>query len=258
MLKVEQSRSQDCDRFDSLDLVRRETSGECRSRFGIQRFGPKQPLLRQGDVPTHLFEILEGTVIRVFTFPDGRRQIIELITKGMMIGLPVEERNGASAIAVTDVRARRFDRESFLAVESLQTIMTGQLEQQLRRSHDIVTMLGKKTVAERIATFLFRIAESEGALSSGRAAQISIQLPISRTDLADYLCLRLETVTRAFARLEKAGIIRRHNRSTVILLDVSRLRGIAQGLEGLDMLVHGRARTNRFVRLWRDQPARDA
>ncbi len=204
-----------------------QQSLKARARFGIQRFTPKQQLYRQGDPATHVYEILDGTVMRVLTFPDGRRQITELLMPGMLLGFPFAERHSTSAIAATEVRVRVARQDTFLGSSTFRSAKSEQIELQLRRSQDMVTLLGRMSATERIATVLCQVANNDPKRSQQDG--LIIRLPIKKSDLADYLCLALETVTRVFARLETAGIIRRQNRSTIVILDLARLTSLARG-----------------------------
>jgi CRP/FNR family transcriptional regulator len=205
-----------------------QQSLKARARFGIQRFTPKQQLYRQGAPATHVYEILEGTVMRVLTFPDGRRQITELLMPGMLLGFPFAERHSTSAIAATEVRVRVARQDTFFGSSAFRFAKSEQIEQQLRRSQDMVTLLGRMSATERIATVLCQVAHNDPKRSQVQQDELVIRLPIKKSDLADYLCLALETVTRVFARLETAGIIRRQNRSTIVILDLPRLTSLAR------------------------------
>jgi CRP-like cAMP-binding protein len=211
-----------------------QKSRKNRGSFGVQRFLRKQQICQQGDPATHVYEILDGTVIRVFTFADGRRQITELLTPGMLLGFPFSARHTTSAIAVTEVRARVARQDALLGSTEFKSAKSDLIERQLRRSQDMVTLLGRKTATERIATVLCQVVDGDFKPSQAQPGELVVRLPIKKSDLADYLCLALETVTRVFARLEAAGIIRRHSRSTIAILDLPRLTALAGGEEVIE------------------------
>ena len=74
-------------------------------------------------------------------------------------------------------------------------------------ARDWMLLLGRKTAAEKVATLLLMFARRLAPIEPGRAQAIAFDLPLSRTDMADYLGLRIETVSRNIWELEAAGVV---------------------------------------------------
>jgi CRP/FNR family transcriptional regulator len=138
--------------------------------------------------------------------PDGRRQITGFLLPGDYLGLAFAERYICSAEAVTPVRLCRFPRSAFLALldqfPALEKALLGRAATELAAAQKQMLLLGRKTARERVASFLLQLAEREGA-DDGMA----MDLPMTRTDIADYLGLTIETVSRTLTNLRKTGLI---------------------------------------------------
>lgn len=139
---------------------------------------------------------------------DGRRQILGFLGCGDFIGLTLSYNYTFSAEALLDTRLCRFDRE---AIDELAERFPG-LDRQVRRMGaaatdsmlDLVFALGRKTAEERVATFLLDLAGKQGCYQ-GPAERV--RLAMTRADIADFLGLTLETVSRRISRLKAAGVI---------------------------------------------------
>ena len=88
---------------------------------------------------------------------------------------------------------------------------------ELDEAREWMVTLGRKTAREKIASFLYLIASQFDAGSS------TFQLPLSRSDIADFLGLTTETVSRQFTRLRQSGVIEVEQRRRITILDIDRL-----------------------------------
>jgi CRP/FNR family nitrogen fixation transcriptional regulator len=179
------------------------------------------------DEPTDFcWMILSGCARKVHVLEDGRRQIREFGWPGDLIGMDGPGTYYSDAEAVTDVALRRYPRpviearaRSDVAFALWLRMIT---EDHLREAHRQMVLLGRKTAAERIASFLLQMNRR----SPSTDGQI-VQLPMNRTDIADHLGLSIETVCRNLVNLQREGIVT-ILRSGVVLLDRAVLLKLAR------------------------------
>ena len=188
-----------------------------------------QTFVVEGDAARSFFNINHGVAKLYKDMPDGRRQITGFVGAGDFVGLAADSCYAFSAEAIQEVRMCRFDRSELRNVFG----RFPAIEQRLFdfASHELVVaqeqmlLLGRKTAVERLASFLdgwhHRIVHTEDS-NSGHG------LPMTRADLADYLGLTIETVSRALSSLRKLGIISVAADHGVSVLQSTRLAEIAQ------------------------------
>ena len=184
---------------DALDLL--EQFG---STVTVQR---GCEIYRQDDLTEFCWRIIFGCARMVRLLEDGRRQVGDFHWVGDFLGLDDLDRHDFSAEAVTHVTLRRNPRrmveslaQSHLAlVLRLRTLSMTNLE----RTRQQTILLGRKTAMERVATFLLDIHRHSKAPES----QV-VDIPMSRTDVADYLGMTVETVCRVLAQLRRESIVR--------------------------------------------------
>jgi CRP/FNR family transcriptional regulator len=189
-------------------------------------------VLFEGDRTKYFFEIIRGVMKHHKLLPDGRRQITGFPYPGSYFGLTVGDRVAYTAEAVTDVRLWRYSRAGF---ERLMEQMPGSgrplfelVLRELCAAQDQILLLGRMTAQERIATFLFTLAQQTAA-HGGRASQV--HLPMNRSEIADYVGLSKETVSRSLTQLRRQGIINMRGPQNITILSPERLREIAEGEE---------------------------
>jgi CRP/FNR family transcriptional regulator, nitrogen fixation regulation protein len=157
---------------------------------------------REGDPVGRLYKIVVGAVRACRVLADGRRQIGAFYLPGDIFGLETEAEHLFSAEAIVDsqvliVKSLTFPFEQCDFQEASQTWEL--ICRELRRARDRVLLLGK-TAHERVASFLLEMAERTGSGDQ-------VELPMSRKDIADYLGLTLETVSRMLSQLESETAI---------------------------------------------------
>ncbi len=174
-----------------------------------QDFGAGEILVREGDPATNLFNITSGAVRVYKLLPDGRRQIVGFLFSGDFLGLATGDRYAFSAEALSTGSACRFQKKSYrkMLVEQpdLETALLDRASHELQAAHNQMLLLGRKTAVERLASFLADLAARDRR--AGGAGRI-IQLPMTRAEIADYLGLTTETVSRVTSRLKTRGVIR--------------------------------------------------
>ncbi|MGQ9365535.1 helix-turn-helix domain-containing protein [Azospirillum sp. ST 5-10] len=178
-------------------------------------------LFAEGDSAGDVYRVVDGMVRVYKLLPDGRRQVVGFLQGGDMMGLTLGPCQLYTAETVTACTLQRFPRARFEAVMDAQPALARRLSAriatELVAAQDHMVLLGRKTAVERVASFVLRLAER--AQADGRR----VRLPMSRCDIADYLGLTTETVSRAFTKLKTSGTIRLLEGGMVEVVDRGRL-----------------------------------
>jgi CRP-like cAMP-binding protein len=195
----------------SLDIARdgawQEDALELLEQFGThQSLRRGQELYGAGDPSDCCYRVLRGCIRTVDIDEDGRRQVTEFLLPGDVFGLDSLGTHHLSAEALTDAVVVCYPRR---VVEGL-AVRHGALAlrlreitaESLRRAHQKMFLLGRKSAGERIASFLLELEERARRDGGG-----CIDLPMTRSDIADHLGLTIETVSRNMAQLCRSGII---------------------------------------------------
>ena len=150
--------------------------------------------------------VVSGCVRSVQLMEDGRRQVGEFLFPGDLFGCEALDTHDFSAEAVTPVTLRRFGLRDVEALADRDLAVARRLREltarRLRAGREHMVLLGRKTASERIASFLLQMAER---ISLG--GQSHLELPMSRSDMGDYLGLTIETVCRRLTQLRQEGTI---------------------------------------------------
>jgi CRP/FNR family transcriptional regulator, anaerobic regulatory protein len=188
-----------------------------------ESFSAGEALIWEGDQAGQIFDVLEG-VLRVYKIlPDGRRAIMGFIYPGEVLGVSFQRRSPFTAEAVTAVKVRRFSRDRFFSLVNespdLQSQLYALLCDKMSAAHGQMLLLGRKSAEERVVSFLLAVHHK-----CGEGAEI--ELPMSRLDMADYLGLTIETVSRMMTSLTRRGLIHATGRHRIGLHKLSALRDI--------------------------------
>lgn len=187
-------------------------------------------LIHEGDPADSLFNVVSGAVKLYKLLPDGRRQITGFLFPGDFLGIALNDTYVYTAEALADLRLCRFPRRRLeaLLVElpALEHRLLGEVATELVAAHEQMLLLGRKTARERVASFLLMLARR--AERHGRSGWL-LPLPMSRIDVADYLGLTTETVSRTVTQLRQAGVIAAPNRSDIEILDRTTLEKLSEG-----------------------------
>jgi CRP/FNR family transcriptional regulator len=191
----------------------------------------KQILCAEGDPADYLFNLQEGTVRLSKMLPDGRRQITGFLFPGDFFGLACKDIYTYTAEAITPVKTCRFKRrkitEKFRELPKLGERVFDMTTTELQSAHDQMLLLGRKSASEKLCSFLLYMADKTKLL--GTYPVNHAYLPMSRADVADYLGLTVETVSRQFTKLAQAGLIKLDGAHHVILSDPEALHDMAEG-----------------------------
>jgi CRP/FNR family transcriptional regulator len=194
------------------------------------RFAEGQMIFSEGDPAESLFNVLSGAVRLVKLLPDGRRQITGFLLPGAFLGIALNSTYAYSAEAIVDTKLCRFGRreaEGLLKdMPSLEHRLLGEAANELVAAQDQMLLLGRKTAKERLASFL--VGLSRNAKRHGFVDN-PVPLPMSRTDIADFLGLTTETVSRTFTRLRQANVVALEGNAMVRLLNRQALDDLIAG-----------------------------
>jgi len=171
-------------------------------------FSACETVFAQDDMSLPLFSLVDGVIRLYKLLPDGRRQIVGFALPGDFLGMTTGDRHGVGADAIGPVTVCRIARAPFVRFSADKLKLLHRINelvvQELHRARDHMVLLGRRSAEEKVATFLVdwrdRLAELGGA------ADI-VLLPMSRQDIADYLGLTIETVSRTFTKLERDGVL---------------------------------------------------
>lgn len=191
---------------------------------------PGQPLFHEGEPATRVFTLTKGTIKLYKLLADGRRQVMGFMHPGDVLGISVEDEHAFTAEALEHSQLCWFPRDRFDKFVDHH----GSMERELYRvaAHELaaaqqqLVLLGRKTATERVASFILHLAKRAERLpgSDGRF----VDLPMSRSDIADYLGLTKETVSRVFSALRHARVIRLRAIDKVEIVDQSALEQRAE------------------------------
>ncbi len=167
------------------------------------------PIFDEGEPADHVFNVTGGTVKVYKLLPDGRRQVTGFLFAGDFLGLANGANYAYSAEAVTNCKLCRFPRrkledlmERFPKVEQR---LLNIASNELAAAQDQMLLLGRKTAKEKIASFLLLLARR--ARQRGQD-ESPVDVPMSRSDIGDFLGLTTETVSRTFTQLKQSSLIR--------------------------------------------------
>ncbi len=210
-----------CGALDSEQLVAlAKASTKQKAREGRELVGDAESIDSYSNV-------LSGVVKLTKTLSDGRQQIVGLQFAPDFLGRPFRTESAVSAEAATEVELCSFPRRALEKLLTEQPDLQHRLLQQtlkeLDQARDWMVTLGRKTAAEKLASFLLLIARNIDPAADPGRRNASFDLPLSRADIADFLGLTIETVSRQLTRLRAEGVVRIENNRRVIIDDLSRL-----------------------------------
>ena len=189
-------------------------------------------LIWDGDAAQNTYVVTRGTLRAAKASDDGRRQILDFLFAGQFIGIPSDATYHFNVEALTEAEVCRFDRRKLEEVMAKHPAVDkgyrAGMARQLENAYDHAYALGRRTAMERVAAFLLDLQVS----SCPKSSVGTLKLPMTRHDIADFLGLTLETVSRAFSRIKTLGVIRLPSAQEVEIRDSERLKALA-GTGGL-------------------------
>lgn len=200
-------------------------AGKDRRAGAIELMGALVPFARNTEIygenepADYLYKVVSGTVRTYKVLVDGRRQIGGFYLPGDMFGLETGDEHAFSAEAITDSKIIVIKRSAVVALAARDNEVARQMweltARELQRAQDRILVL-IKSAQERVAGFLLEMADRA---SDGGA----VELPMSRQDIADYLGLTIETISRTLTQLEKTATIELPSSRRILLRNRSAL-----------------------------------
>ena len=193
-------------------------------------FKAGEHLITEGEATDYVYDLLDGTVALVRNGSDGRRQILSFLGARQFLGAASTRNYPNLATALNDVTAisypsaaleRALDTTPGFASE-FRRVLTRILE----AAHDHVYTVGQRSAMERVASFLLYLRSNQARFhpEGPREKSIDIDLPMTRSDIADFLGLKIETVSRSFSALKRAGIVSYDNSHACRIENLDQIR----------------------------------
>ncbi len=193
-----------------------------------------EELFCEGDKVEFFYEVVDGVLCNYRMLLDGRRQIISFAHPGDLIGLGQDGAYRYSCEAVCRSKVRSISSCAVMRDARKHAGLGHRLllsaSAELARMQEHQLLLGRKTAIEKLASFLMMLA---GRYSRDGTQQTYFDLCMTRTDIADYLGLTIETVSRNMTKLKHSGIIELPEATIVHVRDMNKLAELASGDEGL-------------------------
>lgn len=194
---------------------------------------PGTSVVEEGSPAVAFYNVTSGTVKLFKSLPDGRRQITGFADIGHFLGLTNAETYAFSAETVDTVQVCRFLRPQ------LETLLTdypqferrllSEVTDELAEAQEQMLLLGRKTARERVASFLLNRMLPPASPNQTESEGCMVSLPMTRVDIADYLGLTIETVSRTISALRREQTITGIDNHGIRVLSVSRLTDLASG-----------------------------
>ena len=211
-----------CARCETDELSRLEAMKYYRS------FQAGQTVVWSGDRMDFVASVVTGIATLTQTMEDGRRQMVGLLLPSDFVGRPGRTIAPYDVTAATDLVMCCFRRKPFEDMMATTPHVAQRLLEmtldELDAAREWMLLLGRKTAREKIASLLTIIARRDTGLKKRSAkGSISFDLPLTREEMADYLGLTLETVSRQMSALKRDGVIELGEKRRILVPDFDRL-----------------------------------
>jgi CRP/FNR family transcriptional regulator len=185
-------------------------------------------LVHEGDPVDRVYTVTRGMLRQARYLADGRRQITGFLSPGDFLGLARGGTHHSTVEAVSEAEVCSMSRanleEVFTRIPRLKDRLLALAADSLKRAEESQVSLGRRNPLEKVAAFLVGMAER---MESAGLAADPLRLPMTRADIADYLGLTIETVSRSFTKLRQDGLIRLPASHLVELRSRARLEQLA-------------------------------
>lgn len=203
--------------FPDLSADENAAVGALVSRHSYAR---GRTVIYEGDAAEHIYHLERGVVRLTKLLADGRRQVTGFRFPGDFLGLPHCPTYPYSAEAIGQVSVHRFER---CALETMSDRVPGvarllliRASRELVRAQAQLLLLGRRSPLEKLAYFLLRLRER---LASAEDGSDILHLPMGRADIADFLGMTVETLSRTFTCMRREGLIALPDPQTVVFTD---------------------------------------
>ncbi|MDT8857198.1 Crp/Fnr family transcriptional regulator [Paracoccaceae bacterium Fryx2] len=212
-----------CARCENDELARLEQIKYYRS------YQAGQTVIWSGDRMDFVASVVTGIATLTQTMEDGRRQMVGLLLPSDFVGRPGRATAAYDVTATTDLLMCCFRRKPFeemmLATPHIGQRLLEMTLDELDAAREWMLLLGRKTAREKIASLLAIIARRDASLQLRKlSGSLVFDLPLTREEMADYLGLTLETVSRQISALKRDGIISLEGKRHITVPDFDRLQ----------------------------------
>ncbi len=201
----------------------------------FKHFTAGSVILRDHDEPGYFANVVSGVVKLTKSLGDGRQQIVGLQFPSDFLGRPFRNRSPYFAEAASDVTLCTFERTQFERIvketPGIERRLFEHTLDELDAAQEWMVLLGRKTAGEKVASFLLMVAKrssQESCAAAANPAVVKVELALSRSEIADYLGLTIETVSRQITSLKRRGVIVLEGTRTVVIPDTEKLERLSE------------------------------
>jgi CRP-like cAMP-binding protein len=187
-------------------------------------FPSRVTIIDEGEPARAIYQIVSGNVMISKLLPDGRRQIFELLGPGGLFGVTPNGHHDSVAESLTDVRLTAFDKIPAENSSRFNSFMAEGLKIQICALHEHAVLLGRKSAVERVASYIAELIPTPSKEAKINTDIVTVRVLMTRSEIADYLGLTLETVSRVFSNLKRSGIIGYERHDGQMKVHIKRLR----------------------------------
>jgi CRP/FNR family transcriptional regulator, anaerobic regulatory protein len=201
----------------------------CPHQPGLRKVAARETLWCEGEKRSHIFIVRSGAICFSRMLPDGRRIVLGFAYPGDIIGIGSDfhycDAQTVQATQLEAISAASFKR-AVIDDPGLGKQATAEVTQALDAAYRHVVVISKLSANERLASFLMALSDRNEKHGLSR---LSIVLPMRRLDIADFLGLTIETVSRTFTIFRNMGLIAMDQANIVTFKDIQKLRALASG-----------------------------
>ncbi len=191
---------------------------------------PRDTLFEEGDRAAHVYTLVQGTAKLSRLLPDGREQVLGFRFAGDVLGYTGSDRYPFSVRLLTTAHLCRLKRSRLDALlrryPALERRLLDLCVQELAATQDQLVTVGRRTAEARVAAFLLSLAEASRRRHHSGSV---LDMPMTRSDIADFLGLTLETVSRTLTAFRRRGWVREPSHGRIELLQRDRLLDLTEG-----------------------------
>ncbi|MEM7488279.1 MAG: helix-turn-helix domain-containing protein [Pseudomonadota bacterium] len=210
-----------------LQTVRTEAADHVRQPHLLRSVPQGTALFREADPAAHLFEVRTGVLRLTRMLETGRRQVVAFAHPGDVVGFPSDGLHSCDCEALTPATLavhRRAALEAGWSDPVLHRRLQDAALREIATLQDHLLLMARKGARGKLASFLLHVIDRHGRVRDGRQV---LDLAMPRADIADYLCMTAETVSRTLTHMRAAGILRLDGCQRIVLLDRGRLQDVA-------------------------------
>ena len=189
-----------------------------------------QSVYREFEEAKYFFTVVTGEIRLANLLDDGRRQVTAFKSAGDIIGEHQDGYYQSDAEAVCDTVVCQIPikaLDNFMEeIPAVRSAMMTKIKDEANNLRRLAILLGRKTPVEKIASFLINRAQKDGLSFNGA---VEINLTMGRSDIADFLGLTIETVSRTITRLKNEGVLEVPNAHSIVIKDMVGLEALAEG-----------------------------